>query len=179
MILGCILAGGQSSRFGSDKALAELGGQTLLARAVDFLAGICDSVVVVGRDAAPLLCLADYPCAGLGPLGGLAAALHYAQEHGFSDVLSVGVDSVDLPRDLLERLAPAPAYVADQPVIGLWPASAAAQIAAILRGDGRKSLYHFAEVVGALAVVLDKNPMNINSIDDLSAARARLKFMDQ
>jgi molybdopterin-guanine dinucleotide biosynthesis protein A len=80
---------------------------------------------------------------------------------------------------LLERLAPAPAYVAAQPVIGLWPVAAAAQIAAILQGDGRKSLYHFAEVVGALAVVLDKNPMNINSIDDLSAARARLKFMDQ
>jgi molybdenum cofactor guanylyltransferase len=178
LILGCILAGGQSSRFGSDKALAELGGQTLLVRAVDFVAGLCDAVVVVGRDRAPVLCLPDYPCAGLGPLGGLAAALNYAQEQGFADVLSVGVDSLDLPPDLLDRLAPAPAYLADQPVIGLWPASASAQIAAILRGDGRKSLYHFAEVLAARAVVLDKNPMNINSMDDLSAARGRLDFMD-
>ena len=35
MILGVVLAGGKSTRFGSDKALAELGGRTLLARAVD------------------------------------------------------------------------------------------------------------------------------------------------
>jgi hypothetical protein len=40
VILGCVLAGGQSSRFGSDKALAELGGHTLLARAVDAAFGL-------------------------------------------------------------------------------------------------------------------------------------------
>ncbi|MEY4238751.1 MAG: hypothetical protein RL339_1352, partial [Pseudomonadota bacterium] len=48
MSLGCVLAGGQSSRFGSDKALAELHGRTLLARAVDTLSGWCEHVVVVG-----------------------------------------------------------------------------------------------------------------------------------
>ena len=49
MILGCVLAGGQSQRFGSDKALAELAGRSLLARAVDALWGWCEAVVVVGR----------------------------------------------------------------------------------------------------------------------------------
>ena len=50
MILGAVLAGGQSTRFGSDKALAELDGSTLLTRAVDLLAGWCEHVVVVGRE---------------------------------------------------------------------------------------------------------------------------------
>src|SRR5687768_5356431 len=50
MILGAVLAGGQSSRFGSDKALAELDGRTLIARAVDALAGWCEYVVAVGRE---------------------------------------------------------------------------------------------------------------------------------
>jgi NADH:ubiquinone oxidoreductase subunit F (NADH-binding) len=54
MILGCVpRAVGQSSRFGSDKALAELDGHTLLARAVDALSGWCEHVVVVGRETAP------------------------------------------------------------------------------------------------------------------------------
>ena len=35
MILGAVLAGGKSTRFGSDKAVAVLGGETLLMRAVD------------------------------------------------------------------------------------------------------------------------------------------------
>jgi len=49
MILGAVLAGGQSSRFGSDKALAALGGRTLLERAVASLETHCDGVIVVGR----------------------------------------------------------------------------------------------------------------------------------
>ncbi len=65
MILGAVLAGGQSTRFGSDKALARLGGETLLMRAVDLLAGWCEKVVVVGREEAPAPTLPDRPRAGL------------------------------------------------------------------------------------------------------------------
>jgi hypothetical protein len=78
MILGAVLAGGQSSRFGSDKALAELDGRTLLARAVEALQAQCDAVVVVGREDAPVPTLPDRPRPGMGPLGGIAAALHHA-----------------------------------------------------------------------------------------------------
>lgn len=75
MILGVVLAGGKSSRFGSDKALAELDGHTLISRAVDALAGWCEYVVVAGRETAPAPTLPDWPAAGMGPLAGLAAAL--------------------------------------------------------------------------------------------------------
>jgi molybdopterin-guanine dinucleotide biosynthesis protein A len=80
MILGAVLAGGQSSRFGSDKALAELDGRTLLARAVEALQAQCDAVVVVGREDAPVPTLPDRPRPGMGPLGGIAAALHHAAD---------------------------------------------------------------------------------------------------
>ena len=36
-VAGCILAGGRSSRFGSDKALIEWKGKTLLAHAIERL----------------------------------------------------------------------------------------------------------------------------------------------
>lgn len=173
MILGCVLAGGQSTRFGSDKALAELNGRTLLVRAVDTLAGWCEQVVVVGRETAPAPTLPDWPRASMGPLGGIAAALHLACDEGYDAVLTCGVDSIALPEDLLERLTPAPAYVARQPVIGLWPASASAKLDALLESEARHSLLAFAELVGARAVKLAIEPSNINTIADLKAAENR------
>ena len=170
MILGAVLAGGRATRFGSDKALAELGGRTLLSRAVDALGGWCDHVVVVGRETAPAPTLPDWPGGGMGPLGGIAAALRFAEDAGYAEVLTCGVDSVGLPAGLPSLLAPAPAYLADQPVIGLWPASAAGAVSAILESDGRHSMLAFAEAIGARAVTIERGPANINTLADLAAA---------
>jgi molybdopterin-guanine dinucleotide biosynthesis protein A len=168
-ILGAVLAGGRSSRFGSDKALAELGGHTLLALAVDALSGWCEHVVVVGREAAPAPTLPDWPHPGMGPLGGLAAALHHARDEGYDAVLTVGVDCVGLPDDLLAQLSPGPSYVEGLPVIGLWPASASETLDALLEGEGSHSLRAFAEAVGARGVALQTLPMNVNTLADLAA----------
>lgn len=170
MILGAVLAGGQSSRFGSDKALAMLGGETLIARAVDLLSGWCEKVVVVGREEGPAPTLPDWPRPGMGPLGGIAAALYDARDEGYDAVLTCGVNSVGLPESLPVLLAPAPAYLADQPVVGLWPISAIKPIEAILRGDGRHSIRAFAEAIGARAVQAARPSTNINTPDDLAEA---------
>ncbi|MDE2597451.1 MAG: molybdenum cofactor guanylyltransferase [Sphingomonadales bacterium] len=168
MILGAVLAGGQSSRFGSDKALAELAGRTLLSGAVDTLAGWCEQVVVIGRETAPGPTLPDWPRPGMGPLAGIAAALHLARDEGYEAVLTVGVDSLGLPDDLPAALAPAPAYCLVQPVIALWPASASATLDALLEGQGRHSLIAFAEALGARPVQLAREPANINTTADLA-----------
>lgn len=173
MILGCVLAGGQSSRFGSDKALAELDGHTLLARAVDTLSGWCEYVVVAGRETAPAPTIPDSPHPGMGPLGGLAAALCLARDENYAAVLTCGVDSIGLPEDLLARLSPAPAYVAAQPVIGLWPASALEVVEAILHGEQKHSMMHLAEKLGARAIQLPALVANINTQADLAALEGR------
>lgn len=173
MILGAVLAGGRSSRFGSDKALAEIGGHTLLATAVDALSGWCDHVVVVGRETAPAPTLPDWPRPGMGPLGGLVAALRLARDEGYAAVLTCGVDSVGLPENLPGLLGEAPAYLADQPVVGIWPAGALERLEALLTGEGRHAMYAFAEAIGARPVRLDAGPANINTPDDLAAARGR------
>lgn len=171
MILGAVLAGGQSSRFGSDKALAELGGATLLERAVDALSAWCEKVVVVGREEAPAPTLPDWPRPGMGPLGGIAAALHLARDEDYEAVLTLGVDTANLPDDLPALLSPAPAYLASQPVIGLWPVSTAPAVEDILRGSGKRSLRALAERTGARAVRLAHEPANINTQADLATLR--------
>lgn len=173
MILGAVLAGGQSSRFGSDKALALLHGETLIARAVDMLSGWCEKVVVVGREEAPAPTLPDWPRAGMGPLGGIAAALHDARDEGYDAVLTCGVDSLGLPEELPELLAPAPSFLADQPVVGLWPIGAIGKIETILRGEGRHSIKAFAEAIGARAVAVRTASTNINTPADLAEAEKR------
>jgi molybdenum cofactor guanylyltransferase len=169
MILGAVLAGGRSSRFGSDKALAELDGHTLLARAVDTLSGWCDHVVVVGRETAPAPTIPDWPHADMGPLGGLAAALRLAADGGYHAVLSCGVDSHDLPDDLQHKLGLTPACLEAQPIVGIWPAAAAPVLEAILEGEGPHSVRRFAEAIGARRIALERPPANINTPADLTA----------
>ncbi len=166
-ILGAILAGGKSSRFGSDKAAALLAGKPLIEHAVAAMSAWCDTVVVTGRTQAPAPCLPDWPAPDMGPLAGLAAALRHAREAGYAAVLSCGVDSPGLPQDLLALLGPAPVCLADQPVIGLWPASAFAAAETILLGNGRHSMKALAEVIGARQISLSAPLANINYRDDL------------
>lgn len=173
MILGAVLAGGQSSRFGSDKALAEFRGHTLLAHAVDTLSGWCEHVIVVGRATAPAPTLPDWPRAGMGPLGGIAAALHHARDEGYEFLLTCGVDSFGLPEDLPDLLSPAPAFLAAQPIIGLWPVKVVGKVETILHSEGTHSLKRFTEAIGARAVKSAADPANINTQADLAALEER------
>jgi len=75
-----VLAGGRSSRMGTDKAFLEFEGQTLLARAVKLLRALTEQVHIVGaasKFATHGLVIEDiYP--DCGPLGGIQAALFAA-----------------------------------------------------------------------------------------------------
>lgn len=167
-VLGAVLAGGRSSRFGSDKALAQVAGETLLARSVATLAAQCDAVVVVGRDEAPAPTVADRPAPDMGPLGGIAGALHHAATHGYGAVLTCAVDSYGLGPSARSELGEAPAFCVSQPVIGIWPVSALGAVDAILAGEGRHSLRAFVSRIGARAVTLSREPANINTPADLA-----------
>ncbi|MBV1918021.1 MAG: molybdenum cofactor guanylyltransferase [Sphingomonadaceae bacterium] len=173
MILGAVLAGGASARFGSDKALAELDGRTLISRAVDSLSRWCEHVIVVGRETAPAPTVPDWPGPDMGPLAGVAAALHHARDEGYEAVLTIGVDTANLPENLVEILSPASSYIESQPVIGLWSAGNCDALEAILTGDGKHSMMRFAETVGARAVKLAVKPANINNRADLADLEQR------
>ena len=139
-------------RFGSDKSMARFNGRTLLDGAIDRLEVWCSKVVVAGHHHEVALVIDDWPRPDMGPLAGIAAALRHAEKERHSLVLSCGVDSVDLPDDLPELLSPAPAYMASQPVIGLWPVTARPTLERILTVGSRHSMKAFAEAIGARAV---------------------------
>lgn len=166
-VLGALLAGGKSSRFGSDKAEALFEGERLIDRMATRLRAQCEAVILCGRHEASRISIPDRPEAGLGPLGGLNAALTYARDDGFSHVLSAGCDIPNLPEDLVEALAGEGAgIVQSQPVVGLWPTDLAPQLDKFV-SDGGRALYGFAEAVGARMVRFDPPLMNVNRPEDL------------
>jgi molybdopterin-guanine dinucleotide biosynthesis protein A len=172
-ILGAVLAGGRSSRFGSDKARAVHGGRPLLAHVVQAMAGQVAAVVVCGRPESGLAgvaALPDRPSPDLGPLGGLNAALAHARDYGYDAVFTAGCDTPVLPADIVARLAAAgsPAMVAQMPVIGLWPSSLAAQLDAHVADGGDMSLRRWGRSVGAVLLAVDDVIPNINTPDDLA-----------
>jgi molybdopterin-guanine dinucleotide biosynthesis protein A len=172
-LLGVVLAGGQARRFGRDKALAMLAGTALLDHAANALRPVTDEVAVVGRDSPTYISIADWPAAGLGPLGGLCGALRHARDHHFDAVLSLPCDTPSLPAGLLGDLAGrgVASFVADTPVIGLWPSALADTLSDYLHRGGNLAVRAWAEEIGAEA--LDGWPPipNINRPDDLASLR--------
>jgi len=76
-LTGFVLAGGESTRMGSDKAFLQVGGEILLARALRLAGAVCAEVRIVGS----LAGLSGYAAVvgdiyrKRGPLGGIHAAL--------------------------------------------------------------------------------------------------------
>ena len=104
---GLVLAGGLSSRFGSDKAAARIGGLSLLERAARLLSHCLEDVRVSVRpeqagDAlrARFRCLADRH-ANRGPAAGLEAAHAQAPRRAW---LAMACDQPGLSRRDIERL---------------------------------------------------------------------------
>jgi molybdopterin-guanine dinucleotide biosynthesis protein A len=168
MILGAVLAGGRASRFGSDKGAALFEGRALIDHALAALGRHCGALVVVGREWPGMPSAPDRPAPDLGPLGGLAGALHHAQAIGAGRVLTLGCDTPLVPEALLAELSAreTPAFLDDLPVIGIWPASLSPLLEDFVVTDPRRSVRGWAARCGAVGVAA--GPLaNINTPADL------------
>lgn len=169
-VLGAILAGGRSSRFGSDKAMALLEGRPLIAHVIAGLKPQVETVVVCGRAYGGLTGLVDRPAPDLGPLGGLNAALHHASDKGYEAVLTIGCDMPRVPHNLIEIMAGhAPAVLLGQRLVGLWPARLAPVLDAYLGQSEDRSIRGWMRHVGAREVPCAAYIANVNSAADLAA----------
>lgn len=138
----------------------------MLAHVRDACARWADAVVVVGREGG----IADRPAPGLGPLGGIAGALHHAATHGFDSVLTVPCDTPSLPEALVAALLRrAPSYCSDAPVIGHWPTELADALVDHIARDARRSVRGWAQQIGALPIAAPERIANVNTPEDLAA----------
>ena len=101
---GFVLAGGQSSRMGADKAFVALNGQTLLERALRSVSGVASTVSILGSPqkfgSFGTVIEDEFP--NHGPLGGIHAALRASCKE-LNLILAVDMPFVE--RRFLEYLA--------------------------------------------------------------------------
>lgn len=77
-ITGVVLAGGKSSRFGSNKALCRFGNQDFLSHSIDLLRNFTTEVIISGYYPEYLdkeITVLEDEYLGIGPLGGIYTAL--------------------------------------------------------------------------------------------------------
>ncbi len=118
--MGVVVAGGASSRFGSDKALALLDGETLVERAYRALREVCDEVIVADAGRGTLAgaeSVRDGP--GQGPI---AAILGAALRRPGRALLVLACDLPLVPVALLRRIVEEPGdWVVPRHAGGLEP----------------------------------------------------------
>ena len=197
-IVGVVIAGGRSVRFGGEKAVAVLGGQPLLLWAVRRLQRSCTAVAVNARPGTEAAALAqaeglpvlhDAPGDPAGPLSGVKAGLAWAQELGAVAIAVSPCDVPLLPDDLFTRLIDAAnggAAIAEssdgrrQPLCAVWPVTALEKVTAALTGGAHPPTWRMLESIGATPVHFQSPEAfaNINTRADLAAIAGRLERED-
>ena len=150
-ILGVVLAGGRSSRMGSDKALLiHANGLTFLNHAIARLTSLVPQVVVSGRLLDPEIKTVDSvpdQTPGLGPAIAVWSATIFAKQHGFDSILVTPVDMPDLEIQHLRRLIDAhvpglPTCATfdgnlPHPLVGIYPVSLEHELQAVTESPRR------------------------------------------
>jgi len=107
-VLGAIQAGGRSTRFGSPKALARVGGERIIDRAIRAVSAVTPELVLIANDPA-LAAAVTLPSRAdawpeTGALGGIGTALLWAAERGNDGILAVACDMPFLSPELMAAL---------------------------------------------------------------------------
>lgn len=181
-----VLAGGAGRRIGGGKPFVRLAGRPLVSHV---LARVAAQSRAIAINAPAPDGFEDFGCPvlpddtpGLGPLGGILAALRWARTEGAREVLTVAVDTPFLPLDTVARLRCARARAAfaetadgAHATTGLWAVDLADPLSDALDRGLRKVRDWTAEI-GAVPVRFDDADafFNVNTADDLQRAEARL-----
>ncbi|THD49122.1 MAG: molybdenum cofactor guanylyltransferase [Bradyrhizobium sp.] len=190
-IYALILAGGRSSRFGSDKALAELAGRPLIAHVADVLRPSATAMAVSGgREAAAMLgalLLRDPADCPKGPLAGILAGLQWAEESHADWLVTTSCDVPLIPADMATRLIDA-AHASDaelavartddglHPLCAVWRPRLRARLAEALSRGAHPAVRQFAAQVHSVEVAFPERDdfLNVNSASDIVIAERRL-----
>ena len=199
-ILGVILAGGKSSRFGSNKSLSKLANNKLIEHVINKIDKYFPEILVVSNDSGLKIenqkikiikdCIKGY----LGPLVGVLSAMKYANsfENKFKWIITFPCDTPFFEKLIVEKMiekATSPKekiyFVKDKKqrhnIFGLWSTSLEKVLEEDLNNNFRK-VDLWADKIGCNFIEKDiqneNEFLNINTKEDLEIAEKIYKKND-
>ena len=199
-ILGVILAGGRSSRFGSNKSLSKLANYKLIEHVINKIDKYFPEILVVSNDSGLKIenkkikiikdCIKGY----LGPLVGVLSAMKYANsfENKFKWIITFPCDTPFFEKLIVEQMiekATSPKekiyFVKDKKqrhnIFGLWSTSLEKVLEEDLNNNFRK-VDLWADKIGCNFIEKDiqneNEFLNINTKEDLEIAEKIYKKND-
>ena len=199
-ILGVILAGGKSSRFGSNKSLSKLANNKLIEHVINKIDIYFPEILVVSNDSGLIIenkkikiiedCIKGY----LGPLAGVLSAMKYANsfENKFKWIITFPCDTPFFERLIIEKMIEKTTFPKEKiyfikdkkqrhNIFGLWSTSLESILEEDLKNNFRK-VDLWADKIGCNFIEKDiqnKNEfLNINTKEDLELAEKFYKKND-
>jgi len=195
MIVGVLLAGGQSRRMGGgDKSLNDLAGRPLLSHVVKRALPQVDTLILnangdparFGEYSLPVV--ADTVAGFVGPLAGVLTGQEWARDNAPDAkwVVTMATDTPFFPADLVTRFKAAiKENSADMvmatsggnrhPVFGMWPVELADDLRQALTIDGVRKVLHWTDRFNLVQVDFSAHPydpfFNVNRPQDLQQAQ--------
>jgi molybdopterin-guanine dinucleotide biosynthesis protein A len=184
---GLLIAGGRSTRFGAEKAVALFDGAPMIDRVAQLFTDLPAFSISArpgsgaearGREAG-IEIVFDHPALPSGPLTGVLSGLAWARQRGFAYLASAPCDAPCLPGDLVARLAQsiggarAAFAVTDagpHPLCALWSVSVQPTLTAQLQAGRHPSVRAFLAEIGAVPVHFDETQAfaNANTVEALA-----------
>ena len=195
-ILGTVLAGGKSQRFGEDKSQAKLEGKLLLDYILSEISSEFREILIVSnnkidfKNSEKISIIEDFK-KGLGPLGGVLSAMKWVKENNkdYKWISTFPADTPFFKKEILQkfydeieieksRLFFIKSNKTRHNIFGLWSIDLLDKLEEDLnKGDRKVELW--ANSVGVKVIDMDFKDIdpffNINTKQDLEKAKERLK----
>lgn len=184
-VLGAVLAGGASRRFGRDKSAVEFDGVSMIERGWRSVSEVCaEAVVVSSRPDTPTGPWRTIPDRrnGAGPLAGIETALRHACERDLDAVLVLACDLPLVGADALavlldESEAGSRCVTAEragepgfEPLCAIYPVGALTEVEKLLDG-GERAAWTLFDRLGGRRVSLPGSGVNVNTPADAERAK--------
>ena len=196
-ILGVVLAGGKSKRFGDDKTTAKLGNKSLLDHTIEKIEKKFDEILIISNNEKHIsikknvFSTKDLIEGNLGPLVGVLSAMEWIKKHkkNYNWIATFPCDTPFFDENLVDKIMNCPKNSSKKlfflksgnrrhNIFGLW----SLELKDILLEDinkGHRKVEEWANKVGSEIIEIndenDYNFLNINTKEDLEKAKKKIK----
>ena len=188
-ILGVVLAGGKSERFGKDKSEIKLGGKTLLAHTLDKIKSKFNKIIIVSNNkkVKDYVVIKDYIEGQLGPLVGVLSAMKWIKKNNYTYkwILTFPCDTPFFDISIIDKFVEATKFN-DNPlyfvksnekrhnIFGLWSLKLMETLEKDILENNHRKVEKWANKIGVKTINISYDSVdpffNINTEEDLAEA---------